>query len=124
MGSIPLTALTSPSRPSSPRTIVSFNTSEAISPIAAIIPTAIGRSTTTPDFLISAGERLMVIFAGGILVPAFLSATFTRSPASLTSPLIKPTMLKLGSPSLTSTSTCIRYEAIPPTAPEVTELNI
>jgi len=40
---------------------------------------AIGRSKAVPSFLISAGDKLMVIFFAGIRKPEFLRAVLTRS---------------------------------------------
>ena len=108
IGRIPFTGLTAPSSPSSPKITVSLTLNSSTSPIAKSIAIAMGRSITMPSFLISAGERLTVILEAGIFTPMFLSATLTLSPASLTSPLIKPTILKPGSPVETSTSTSIR----------------
>jgi hypothetical protein len=74
-------------------------------PNAARTDAAIGRSHPVPDFLTSAGVRLMVIFFAGKRNPAFFSAVRTRSLASFTSDVRNPTISKEGIPSLTSVST-------------------
>ena len=61
-------------------------------------PTATGRSMTMPRLGMSAGARFTVILAEGEEIPAFFRATRTRSPASLISALMNPTIWKEGRP--------------------------
>ena len=118
IGSIPLTGRISPSRDSSPITSVFSGSKSGICPYTPSIATAIGRSKAEPDLCSSAGERLIVIFIAGRLMPLFLRETLTRLPASLTSLAKRPIISRPGRPGDASTSTVIRSPKIPPTLPE------
>ena len=98
MGRTPRTGRISPLRPSSPATRTSSKSSCRSISIQISSPTATGRSITIPRLGMSAGARFTVIRAAGSGIPVFFNATRTRSPASRTSPLMNPTMLKAGSP--------------------------
>ena len=108
-GSAPRTARTLPSSPSSPTTTSSRKLSTGICPVAARMPSAMGRSNAVPSFLTSAGARFVVIRRGGTLKPEFASAAPTRSLLSLTEPAGRPTMNHCGSPKAQSTSTVTSY---------------
>ena len=92
-------------------------------PDAARTAAATGRSNPAPSFLISAGARFTVTLLGGSRMPLFFNAVRTRSCASLTCAEGNPTILKQGSPSLTSASTCTGYTSIPEMAADNTLAN-
>ncbi len=123
IGSAPFTGFTSPFSPSSPiiSVFAAFSGGRCCS--AVKIPTATGRSSSEPSFLKSAGERLTLIHIDGNGIPAFFSATFTRSLASFTSEFGSPTIWKQGSPLDTSTSTWINWLLMPWIVPDVIEAN-
>ena len=73
--------------------------------VAVRIPSAMGRSKTGPAFRVSAGARFTVIRRTGISKPEFRTAARTRSRASRTAVSGSPTIEKVGSPGLTSSST-------------------
>ena len=104
-GITPFTPLTLPSRLSSPKTTVFLRLEESIIPLAARIPTAIGRSNPVPAFLTSAGDILTTILSGRSSIPEFLIATLTLSFDSLTWDARYPLISKYGSPSPASVST-------------------
>jgi hypothetical protein len=85
-------------------------------PVAASTPSAIGRSNDAPPFRMSAGARLTVTLCGGNANPEFLIALRTRSRLSRTLASGKPTIVNVGRPNETSTSTCTGQASIPNTA--------
>jgi hypothetical protein len=68
-------------------------------------PSAIGRSKWLPSLPRSAGAKLTMIRRGGSVSPMALSAARTRSRLSATALAGRPTMVKLGRPLLSCTST-------------------
>src|SRR5262249_46235095 len=97
----PATAAIEPSRPSSPSTLKPESASAGMPPIAAIRPSAIGRSSRLPSFGTSAGARLTVMRRAGSARPEATSAARTRSRASDTALSGRPTTLNAGSPGAT-----------------------
>ena len=87
-------------------------------PLAANIPSAIGKSNNPPSFFISAGARFTVIFFVGKSKPEFFTADTTLSLDSLTAVSGRPTIEKIGSPDDISISTSIRLASIPQIAAE------
>ncbi len=76
-----------------------------ISPVAARMPNALGKSNAAPSFRRSAGARLTVIRSIGNSKPALRMAARIRSRLSRTVESGSPTVAKQGSPGVTSTST-------------------
>ena len=74
-------------------------------PVAPRMPSAIGRSKAAPSLRRSAGARLTVMRSTGKSKPAFRMAARTRSRLSRTVESGSPTVVKDGSPEVTSTST-------------------
>src|SRR5690554_1439886 len=79
-----------------------------------------GRSNAGPSLRTSAGARFTVTRLGESGRPRRLSAARTRSRDSCTAAPGSPTMVKLGSPPLTSTSTVTRTASTPTTVAEAT----
>lgn len=79
VGKTACTERTAPSRASSPITSVSLRRFWSILHSSSKIPSAIGRSKLGPDFFVSAGARLTVIFVRGKGRSEFLIALRTRS---------------------------------------------
>ena len=77
---------------------------------------AIARSNPVPSLGTSAGARLTVTRRAGNSKPALRTAARTRSRASWMARSVSPTMVKLGSPLATSTSTVTGTPASPWTA--------
>ena len=75
------------------------------SPVAARMPSAIGRSNDEPALRTSAGARLTVTRCCGNSNPELRIALRTRSRLSRTLASGRPTIVKCGSPNDTSTST-------------------
>ena len=121
---IPLTALTLPSRLNSPIITDDSSISVLIMPSAARIPAATGRSNPFPAFLISAGEILTIIFCGRSIIPEFLTATLTRSLASVTCAARQPLISNDGSPSPASVSTFTIHASSPASVTLYTSLYI
>ena len=86
------------------------------SPVAARTPSAIGRSNDDPALRTSAGARLTVTRCGGNSKPEFRIALRTRSRLSRTLASGRPTIVKVGSPNDTSTSTWTGQASTPKTA--------
>src|SRR5580698_8400269 len=89
-------------------------------PLAIRTPNAIGRSKAEPSLRMSAGARLTVILRLGNSKPELRSADFIRSKASRTAPSASPTMRKLGTPALISSSTSTAKASTPESALEST----
>ena len=123
LGSTPETLRTSPFKLSSPTTRTPLRSFGSRNPAAARTAAATGRSNPAPSFFRSAGARFTVTFLGGRLIPLFFSAVRTLSWASLTWVLGNPTMVKQGSPSLTSASTWTGHTSIPEIAADKTLAN-
>jgi len=100
-GSTPLTGVIRPSSASSPSTHQPESASPGSAPIAAISPTAIGRSKWLPSLGRSAGARLTVMRRGGSARPTAASAARTRSRLSATALSGRPTTAKPGMPDAT-----------------------
>ncbi len=112
-GSMPLTALTSPDKPSSP---IHSNSSRAwlgICLLAANKPRAMARSKRAPSLGKSAGAKLKVMRFCGNSRPLLIMALRTRSLLSRTAVSGKPTKVSIGRPLLRCTSTCTWGAAIP-----------
>ena len=105
LGKIPETGWISPFKLTSPTIITSFKSSGFNMPEAARTAAATGRSNPAPSFLISAGTKFTVILLGGRATPLFFNAVRTLSWASFTCADAYPTIVKEGSPLLTSAST-------------------
>ena len=84
-------------------------------PLAARMPSAIGRSNDEPALRTSAGARLMVMRCCGKSKPELRMAAWTRSRLSLTLVSGSPTSWKRGRPKHRSTSTCTGLASIPMT---------
>ena len=82
-------------------------------PLAASTPTAMGRSYDVPRLRTLAGARLIVTRWAGNSKPEFRIALRTRSRLSRTLESGSPTMLKVGRPNDTSTSTSTSDASIP-----------
>ena len=115
IGKIPGIPFSVPSRDNSAANKVFSSDSTGIKPCAANNPTAIERSSPAPSFRKSAGARLTVIFCCFKKMPVFFIAVLTRSLASLTAPVGKPTISNAGIPFDASTSTSM----IMPSTPKV-----
>ena len=89
---VPGTFLTSPSRLNSPTNNLESKKPRSSWPVAAKIPSAIGKSKPVPLFLMSLGERFTTIFFDGILYPLDVIALLTRSLASCTAVSAIPTI--------------------------------
>src|SRR6185436_5727719 len=85
-------------------------------PEAARMPSAIGRSNAAPALRTSAGARLTVIRCGGNSNPELRIALRTRSRLSRTLASGRPTIVNIGRPKDTSTSTCTGKASTPNTA--------
>ena len=94
-----------PSRETSPTITTSRKTADGMSPSAARMPTAMGRSKAAPSLRRSAGARLTVILRWGKLKPLLRSAERTRSRLSRTVRSGSPTTVNMGNPAARSTST-------------------
>ena len=107
MASAPRMARNSPPSDSSPANSWPRSCCASICPLAARMPSAIGRSKRPESLGRSAGARLTVMrLLPGNSSPAFWIAERTRSRASLTSVSASPTSVKLGRPLARCTSTC------------------
>ena len=113
IGRTPGIAFIDPSRLSSPSTNVCSIGNSAVTPSDRSTAVAIARSYPEPSFLISAGDKLIVMRFGGKWKPEFLSAVLTRSDDSLTDDDRYPTMVNTGRPSFTSASTSIIRPSTP-----------
>lgn len=105
MASVPRIGLSSPVSESSPTNSRSARASPGIWPLAARMPTAIGRSKRPESLGRSAGARLTVSRRLGNSNPQFSSAARTRSALSRTAACGRPTMWNAGNPLPTWTST-------------------
>ena len=112
-GSIPRTARTDPSRPSSPMT---YLCPISRPPIAPRIATAMPRSNAVPLFGVSAGERLIVRRACGKPIPAEAKAARIRSRDSDTAASGSPTIVTAGRPWRRTASIRTGLPSIPTTA--------
>ena len=110
---IPRTGRKRPSRESSPTKMASFMSASRSWPERIKTESAIGRSRCGPSLLSSAGAREIVTRFKGNLNPADFRAFLTRSLASLTVLLAKPTRLKVGNPSAMAPSTSINAPSAP-----------
>src|SRR5690606_28784811 len=104
-GSTPSTGRSSPVRPSSPMNSQPASASRGICPLAARMPSAIGRSKRPPHLGRSAGARLTVMRRAGNSNCAHWIAARTRSLASRTAASGKPTIDIDGNPPPRWTST-------------------
>lgn len=109
----PCTALTQPSRESSPKNTKRSGSLAWISSLARSIPTASGKSRDVPSFRKSAGERFTVIRLPEAANPALRILETTRSLDSRTALSGNPTSVKPGSPAEESTSTFTGIALIP-----------
>jgi hypothetical protein len=105
IGSAPRIGRSAPPSASSPANSYAGSSFAGIWPVAARIPSAIGRSKRPDSLRRSAGARLTVILRAGKSNCAFWSAARTRSRASFTSVSGSPTRLNAGSPPPKCTST-------------------
>ena len=105
-GSTPRVAWMVPSRDNSPMTSMPATASAVTTPCAARMPIAMGRSNAAPAFRTSAGARFTVIRCGGNSKPLLRMALRTRSRLSRTLASGRPTIVNMGMPNDTSTSTC------------------
>ena len=87
-----------PSRASSPTTAYWSNRSEAICPLPASMPRAMGRSNEAASLGRSAGARLMTTRFCGRWKPELTIARSTRCVLSLTAASGRPTSTVFGSP--------------------------
>ena len=92
IGRIPFTGRSSPSRLSSPMSIILSRKLVSTWRNPHRIATAMGRSNAAPSLRISAGAKFTVMRLDGILKPEFFMAASTRSLLSLTAPSGKPTV--------------------------------
>src|SRR5690606_29895901 len=104
-GSTPSTSRNCPVSASSPTNSQSSSACSGICPLAARIPSAIGRSNRPPPLGRSAGARLTVMRRAGNSSCAHWIAARTRSLASRTAACGRPTMDIDGSPPARWTST-------------------
>lgn len=106
IASAPRTGRNAPPRASSPANSKPPTRAASSCPLAARMPSAIGKSKRPDSFGRSAGARLTVMrLFDGNSSPLFWIAARTRSRASLTSTSARPTSVKLGSPLARWTST-------------------
>ena len=102
----PRTGRSSPDKDSSPANSCPASRLASICPLAARMPSAIGRSNRPESLGRSAGARFTVMrLLLGKSSPAFCRAERTRSRASFTSTSARPTSVKLGRPLARCTST-------------------
>ena len=95
MESAPQTGRSSPVRESSPKKRA-LSGGASISPAAARMESRMGRSYAVPAFLVSAGARLTVSRDTGQSKAQAFAAARTRSPASDTAPVGRPTTSSRG----------------------------
>ena len=107
-----------PSSASSPTTATGRMRPSRTQPVAARMPSAIGRSNAGPSFRKSAGARLTVMRSGGNGNPALRIAVRTRSRLSRTAESGSPTVVNDGNPGDTSTSTRMSAASTPTRAAE------
>ncbi|MCY1536379.1 hypothetical protein D9M68_718350 [compost metagenome] len=107
MAIAPRTGRSSPPSESSPANSQPARRAALIWPLAARMPSAIGRSKRPESLGRSAGARFTVMrLLDGNSSPALAMAERTRSRASFTSVSARPTNVKLGRPLARWTSTC------------------
>ena len=116
IGSTPRVPWIDPSSDNSPRSTISGTCRRSMTPDAARMPSAIGRSNAAPALRTSAGARLTVIRCGGNSNPELRIALRTRSRLSRTLASGRPTIVNTGMPKDTSTSTCTGQASTPITA--------
>src|SRR5262252_11230343 len=85
-------------------------------PMAARMPSAMGRSKEAPSLRTSAGARFTVMRSEGKGKPALRMAVRTRSRLSRTAESGSPTVVNAGSPAVTSTSTRTSTPSTPSSA--------
>ena len=118
MGSTPRTGRSVPSSDSSPTSIVPARRSGATRPMAARMPTAIGRSNPAPSLRRSAGARFTTIFLPDIRSPEFSNAARMRCSLSFTALSGRPTRYSPSPPPVMLTSTVTSTASIPTIVPE------
>ena len=123
-GSTPRTGLSEPSSDSSPTNIVPATAPASMRPIAARIPTAIGRSKPDPSLRRSAGARLTTTFLPDIRSPEFSNAARMRCSLSFTALSGSPTRYMPRPPPAMLTSTVTATASIPATAPANVRTNM
>ena len=124
IGSTPRAAWMAPSSDSSPISTTSSTARHSTTPAAASTPSAIGRSKAAPAFRTSAGARLTVTRSDGNSNPQLRMAARTRSRLSRTLVSGSPTIVNIGSPNDTSTSTLTATASMPNTAAVLTQASI
>ena len=117
IGSTPRTGFSVPSSDSSPANIVPPSAPASTRPIAASIPTAIGRSNEAPSLRRSAGARLTTTLRPDIRSPEFSNAARMRCSLSLTALSGSPTRYMPSPPPAMLTSTVTATASIPTIAP-------
>src|SRR5258708_507799 len=116
MASAPRTGRRSPVSANSPANSYCASWFEGIWPVAARMPSAMGRSKRPDSLRRSAGARLTVTFRAGHSKREFCIAARTRSRASRTSASGRPTRWIPGNPPAICTSTATRGAATPASA--------
>jgi hypothetical protein len=115
MGRTPRTGRIAPSRASSPIADARERHPGSICLVATSSASAMGRSKPELALRSSAGARFTVTRLAGRVYPEFKSAAMTRSRLSFTAPEASPTIVQLGSPGATSTSTMTSQASMPRT---------
>ena len=112
--SAPFTGRVIPSRASSPTTAYWSNNSDSNCPLAASMPSAIGKSNEAACFGSSAGARLMTMWSCGRTKPELTIARSMRCVLSFTAASGSPTSVVFGTaPGETSTSTSTGTASMP-----------
>ena len=92
--------------------------------VATRSASAIGRSNPELALRSSAGARFTVTRRAGIVYPELIRAATTRSRLSFTAPEASPTIVQLGRPGATSTSTITSQASMPTTVAERIEASM
>ena len=106
--------------PARPRPRTGRSARSLTAPVAARMPSAIGRSNEVPSLRTSAGARFTVMRSDGKAKPALRMAVRTRSRLSRTAESGRPTVVNAGKPGATSTSTRTSAASTPTSAAERT----
>ena len=115
---MPCTGRISPSSDNSPTTMARLRFSGGNNPIVPNKARAIGKSKPEPILRKGAGARFTTTLRTGKLNPELLTADKIRSRLSLIVLSGRPTILKTLIPTVTSTSTSIKWASIPKTVAE------
>jgi hypothetical protein len=111
--SVPAAGRSVPSSASSPHSIMPSSGCHGMTSWLASRAHATARSMPGLSLRSSAGARFTTCLRGWILWPQWPSALLTRSRASTSAPLMRPTIVNAGSPSPTSASTVTTVASTP-----------